>query len=341
MTTRKINANFLQQRLKIRHLRLLQTISRTRSVNGAAEELGITQAAVSKAKAEVEDLLGMQLFRHDVERWQPTEIGERILSAANKILEIIDALNDEISLRLEGLAGQVVVGMRTHSLVPSLAQALAEFKTLYPRVVVKVVDASYSEIAEHLQNRTLNLVVSPLNEKEIAINLESVALRSTAHTLAASAGHPLLEQANPTWAEAVQASWCVTPPGTRTRAHLERILKEQKLEFPEDYIETNSLLLSISMMRHSPRLTILPSEVVQHISHSAIRPIPLPIPDIGDQIRLGWPLDGYLSPSAKRLRDFLILKFAPAEIRNLDDFSWDGAPVSIQQEADYASFDIL
>jgi LysR family pca operon transcriptional activator len=49
-------------RLRLRHLRCFLEIARAESVSLAAEQLNITQPAVSRSLKELEDMLGTHLF---------------------------------------------------------------------------------------------------------------------------------------------------------------------------------------------------------------------------------------------------------------------------------------
>ncbi|SMH38063.1 LysR family transcriptional regulator [Mesorhizobium australicum] len=344
-----ISTNFLRQRLKIRHLRLIRAINEMKSISLAAEQMGVTQAAVSKTKAEIEDIIGMPLFRHDLERWQPTEIGARLIDAAYLILSEIDSVNDELMHLREGVHGSVVVGIRTYALLPNLATAVARFKAIFPKIAVSLIDAPYHELMEQAERGHVDLIISPLADDEPRFKHVSVPIKAAHHMIFASRGHPLLAESNPVWRDAVQYPWCVAPIGTRTRRHLEVLLKKLDLPFPADVIETNSLVLSLALLREAQLLTVLPVAIGQgldvyanagspasdtHMGQGVGERVNLPIYDIGDTVQLTWLSDRVLSPATCRLRDFLILRFNPKESRSVPNFRWTGPPV----EPDSLSF---
>ena len=56
----------ISRRLKLRQLNILLAVARCGSMAKAADELAITQPVISKAIAELEDLLGVQIGRAHV-----------------------------------------------------------------------------------------------------------------------------------------------------------------------------------------------------------------------------------------------------------------------------------
>ncbi|BCH29356.1 transcriptional regulator [Mesorhizobium sp. L-8-10] len=337
-----INDNFLRQRLKIRHLRLIRSIHERKSISLAAEEMGVTQAAVSKTKAEIEDFIGMPLFRHDQERWQPTEIGSRLIHGAYLILSEIDAINDELMHLREGVQGTVAVGLRTYALLPSLAKATTMFKELFPQVTLSLVDAPYGELIEQAERGQIDMVISPLAEEVPRFRYSSIPIKGARHMIFGSVGHPLGIKDNPTWKEAIEYPWCLSPTGTRTRRHFEVLIEKLRLPFPSNVIETNSLVLSMNLLREGKLLTVIPVGVAQGLGATPddelgqfkllVRdnvggPINLPLYDMGDTVTLTWASDRVPTPAARLLRDFLILRFNPDERRSVPDFKWTGPAV--------------
>ncbi|SED70707.1 DNA-binding transcriptional regulator, LysR family [Rhizobiales bacterium GAS191] len=298
---------FLQRRLKVRHLRLILTLHDARSISGAAERLCISQAAVSKARAEIEDLLGMPLFNRSVGRWEPTAMGQQLISAARRIMAELDCLNSEFRLIKDGLLGTVTVGTRTTALLPFIAQATAAFKQLYPRVTISLVDGPLSRLLEQMKKGEVDLVVAPLGEARDSAGFANIVLRRERHVVIASPNHEFVGRDGVTWAQAVQQPWCMPPVGTRTRSHLHSFLARKALPFPSNLVEANSLLMMIALMQETPLLTLVPMGIVPQLKRQELaRLLPLPVDGARDPVHLVWQ-DGLPLPPATRLfRDFLL-----------------------------------
>ena len=77
-------------RLRVRHLRLLEALERSENLGQAAEELGITQSAATKILQDAEELLELPLFERRQRGMAPTEIGRFVIGYARRILNDIE-----------------------------------------------------------------------------------------------------------------------------------------------------------------------------------------------------------------------------------------------------------
>ena len=69
------------------HFKYAVTVARTGSITQAAEELFMAQPNLSKAIRELEDSLGIEIFRRTPKGMVPTAQGEAFLGYAEKVLE--------------------------------------------------------------------------------------------------------------------------------------------------------------------------------------------------------------------------------------------------------------
>ena len=76
--------------MKVQHIQTLVAIADAGSLRGAAEALGKSQPAITKALRQAEDDLGVALFQRSSRGVVVTELGERVLSRARTIAGEID-----------------------------------------------------------------------------------------------------------------------------------------------------------------------------------------------------------------------------------------------------------
>src|SRR5258705_12006492 len=74
-------------RLKLRDLRLLDVVVRSRSMAKASAQLNLTQPAVSKAVAEMEQMLGVRLVDRSRGGIAPTPHGRALLKRGTAIFD--------------------------------------------------------------------------------------------------------------------------------------------------------------------------------------------------------------------------------------------------------------
>jgi len=76
--------------VEIRHFRAFAAVARHRSFSRAAEELSITQPALSRTVAQLEAALGVRLLERTSRRVEPTDAGGEFLHEAERVLASFD-----------------------------------------------------------------------------------------------------------------------------------------------------------------------------------------------------------------------------------------------------------
>ena len=117
-------------------LRSFEAASRHLSFTRAAEELCVTQGAVSQQVKQLEDYLGLKLFYRLPRKLEPTEQGVRLFRAANEAFTRISAEVEQ--LKSVEQAGVLTVSVLQSFAVKWLIPRLAKFRALHPDVDVRI-----------------------------------------------------------------------------------------------------------------------------------------------------------------------------------------------------------
>lgn len=107
-----------------------------RSFTKAAEELFITQGAVSQRIKSLEEQLGFNLFVRMTRRLELTKEGERLLHALNQSFEVIFSELEDI--KFNELRGELYIGVAPTFAQSWLLPRMVEFQRLYPSLNVKL-----------------------------------------------------------------------------------------------------------------------------------------------------------------------------------------------------------
>jgi DNA-binding transcriptional LysR family regulator len=122
----------------------------------AAEQLGVTQPAVSLQIRSLEKRLGRRLLDRSGRRVEPTEAGLRLYRSAQRMLALEEQLVEEVADASEGeLAGTLQIGASTGpggSVVPLL---LCEFQRANPSVRISLTVSDTQTIVDHVAGREL------------------------------------------------------------------------------------------------------------------------------------------------------------------------------------------
>jgi LysR family transcriptional regulator for metE and metH len=177
--------------LETRHLRLVQAIADSGSVTRAGDRLHLTQSAVSRQLAELEDRLGLALFARVKKRLVITPAGEHLLGASRRILD--DLVAAERELRVRGGAASrwpLRVSTACHTCYHWLPPALRAFQKRHPDADLRIVlEATPDPIPPLLRGELeLAIVHGAVKRRELEVEPlfddEVVAVVSPEHRLA-------------------------------------------------------------------------------------------------------------------------------------------------------------
>lgn len=143
-----------------RQLAAFCAVVERRSFSQAAEQLGVTQPAVSLQIRSLEKRLGTQLLDRSGRRVEPTEAGNRLYRSALRLLALEEQLLADVGDEAGGeLAGRLEIGASTGPGGTVLPVVLAEFQQLHPGVHVALAVSDTQHVVEQVARREVELGV--------------------------------------------------------------------------------------------------------------------------------------------------------------------------------------
>jgi DNA-binding transcriptional LysR family regulator len=143
-----------------RQLAAFVAVVERKSFSRAAEQLGLTQPAVSLQIRSLEKRFGRQLLDRSGRRVEPTEAGRRLYRRAQRLLALEEQLVEDVVAETDGeLRGKVELGASTGpggGVVPLL---LCEFQLRNPEVEVSLSVFDTQRVVELVADRELELGV--------------------------------------------------------------------------------------------------------------------------------------------------------------------------------------
>jgi len=125
--------------LEVRHLRLIRAIAEEGSVTRAGNRLFLTQSALSHQLRDLETRLGAHLFSRVNKKMLLTSAGQRILVAANEILDHLDRVAEDVKRIASNREGVLRISTECYTCYHWLPQVLKKFNGDYPGIDVKIV----------------------------------------------------------------------------------------------------------------------------------------------------------------------------------------------------------
>lgn len=143
-----------------RQLAAFCAVVERRSFSQAAEQLGVTQPAVSLQIRSLEKRLGVQLLDRSGRRVEPTDAGRRLYRSALRLLAHEEQLLAELGEEVEGeLTGRLELGASTGPGGTVIPVVLCEFQQRHPEVHVALAVSDTQRIVEQVARRELELGV--------------------------------------------------------------------------------------------------------------------------------------------------------------------------------------
>ena len=147
--------------IPVRQLKLLSALVETGSVTKAAEEIGVTQPAASKALASLQELAGFRVFVKQNNRIQLTAKGLSLLDEANRLVRISEEF-DGIVADIRERGAQRIRIVTTQSIFSSsaFAESLAEFSRTYPNVRFEIESATRDELIRAVETERADIALA-------------------------------------------------------------------------------------------------------------------------------------------------------------------------------------
>jgi DNA-binding transcriptional LysR family regulator len=215
------------RRLTLRQFRVFEAVARHLSFSRAAEELHLSQPAVSMQVKGIETILGLPLTEQLGKKIFLTEAGREVLHASQAITARLDDLQANLA-QLRGMDSGRLNLAATSTANAVATDILARFRGKHGGVSIHL----------DVSNRAAVLGLLAANRTDLAImgqvpeNLELEAIRFMDNPLVAIAppDHPLARRKKVTLEELAAESFLVREAGSGTRGAMERFFAAKGLE---------------------------------------------------------------------------------------------------------------
>lgn len=250
----------MDRRIKIRHLQALTEIVRQGSLKQAAERLFLTQPAISRTLAELEEIVGAEMLTRGRGGVALTPQGEFFHSHA---LAALSALEQGFAgIEKAGIEGamQLRVGALPSVAARLMPEVVREITSLAPQLRLAIIDGPHGYLTGRLVSGDLDLVIGRLGEPETMRGLSFTQLYLEEVAVVVRPGHPIL--ADPDLRRI--GEWPVLFPstGSAIRPFVERLLIAEGIPPPSRRVETVSGAFGRVYVRYSDAVWFISAGVV-------------------------------------------------------------------------------
>jgi DNA-binding transcriptional LysR family regulator len=207
-------------RYTLRQLEVFLAVARSESVSRAADELGMSQSAVSGALGDLEQQFGVKLFERIGKRLRLNALGRSLRPRGEALEEQARELETALSSRtnMGPLRMGATLTIGNYVVMPLVARFLNE----HPGARIELQIGNTAEIARQVQNFEIDigLVEGELHEKSLRVT----PWCDDELIVFCAPGHRFCEHARLTDDDLLNAAWIVREPGSGTRQAFEHAM---------------------------------------------------------------------------------------------------------------------
>jgi LysR family transcriptional regulator, pca operon transcriptional activator len=283
------------QRLKLRQLQCLVVVAQERNLVRAAGVLALTQSAVSKSLAELEDIVGRPLLIRHARGVELTPAGQVLLDHAGAGMRLLRDGLDHAVQQPEPDRATVIVGALPNLTGTLLPDALTRLQEELPISLTRIATGTNAQLLAQLRRGDIDAVFGRLAEPSEMIDLCFEKLFDEPMVLVARAHHPLAS-CRRVGAGALEQHRLIVPiAGTVIRRVVDNFLLEKGRRYPDQIIETLDNGLASALVQRSDAVWFAPQGAAQLLL------------DRGELVRLAIDTRGTHGPVGLSMR----MAFAP------------------------------
>jgi len=254
-------------------LEFLIALARERNFSRAADSCGVTQPTLSAGIKQLEDTLGVLLVNRSSRFYGLTAEGERVLEWARRIVSDARAMRQDVQASKTAFAGHLTLAAVPTAL-PMAAELTTPFRAKHPRVRFTILSTTPRELLSMLDDFQIDAGLTYLDNEPLG-PLHTVPLYREQYTLLTSAGSPLADRAEVTWADVGRIPLCLLTPDMQNRRIIDRLLANSAAP----PIESNSMVVLFSHARSGGCACIVPEKLTNLLGVSEpLRSIPITEP---------------------------------------------------------------
>lgn len=294
--------------MEIKQLESFMEVTRTGNFTTAAENLFITQPALSRIIKSLEDDLGTPLFIRTRKKLILTDAGRILKKHALKIEKQLQLLDVELDEMFMLKKRHVRIGLPTITNSIFFSQLIASFHEEYPEVTFLLEEDGSKPIEEKIVNGLLDFGVIVLSENND--NLDFYMFVNEKLKLVVPSSHPLAEKQEVSLLELKDESFIMFNRDFELRNLVITACREAGFQ-PKIISETSQLDFIQELVAYNIGITLLPESTCLELTND-FQTITVTNPSIEWNLALIWKKDASLSQVAKEFIRFAKIKLSKA-----------------------------
>ncbi len=275
-------------------------VARLGSFAMAADELLVTQSALSRRIKKLENSLGAAVLDRTTRSVSVSTLGLEFLPKAIRIVEDFNRSVDDINEIVKVRRGIVSFSCNMTISDTLLPEILEKFKDAHPNIRVRVHEDSSPQALEKVLNGQSELALAQFGEGHPELEFE--ALINDQFVIVCHKSHPLAQSKSTTWAEVQNERFILLRTESGTRKILQRNLGDRYDQLSND-LQVGHFHSQLGLVGRGIGIAAIPSLVRLSRKDLDIATVPISKPVVSRQLGIVTYRGRTLSPAAKKLRE--------------------------------------
>lgn len=277
-----------------------QTVAKVQHITSAAKQLSISQPALSRSIAKLEDELGVQLFDRKGRNVYLNRYGKMFLNRVEQSIKQIEMGKKEIWDEIHPEKGTIALSFLPSLGISLVPEMISSYHRHYSNVKFQLNQASNQKIINHLKSRKVDLalIMHFHDDQEIAYQ----PLLTEELFLIVSKDHWLAEYNEIELKMIANESFISFKDGYELQSIISHLC--QKAGFSPDVVFEGEDVGTVSgLVSAKLGVSLVPN--LQVLDKSKIKLIRIKSPICTREIGLAWLKDSYSSPAVERFIQFV------------------------------------
>lgn len=253
--------------LRLRQMRALVEIARSRSFAAAARKLALSGPAVWQQLRALEREFGARLVAIQERKAVLTDDGALLLELASPLLESFDGIRSVFAERRGTLQRRLTLATTTALLTYELPRIIAKYRQKHPNVELYLVDRPSLESRALFERGQADIAIIGAEGNEPAtVRGSARKLTEFAFHLLAPEGHPLLSRRKLSLSDIAAYALILAGQGSAIYHRVSRVFAEHGVSDPKIALTSTSLALTASYVQMGFGIAVVPllSSVARH-----------------------------------------------------------------------------
>jgi DNA-binding transcriptional LysR family regulator len=245
----------LKTNIDPRHLLHVRAIARAKSFAQASRNIGLSQPALSRSVAVLEDRLGTKVFDRFRTGAVLNAAGHILLRNADGLVDMLNRTAEEVQLAAKAMRGPLTVGATSGVLLKFLPDVMKELHRHEESMQMMIETAPADELLSGLEVGHFDLIICPVHGTLVpSKGIEQEALFDDPFSIAYGPAGKFDHGDEVLINDLIDKPWVLPGPGGN---YIQSLFEVAHLPKPMNCITTNNLSLVISIVQATNRITIV------------------------------------------------------------------------------------